>query len=215
MKDAVVAGKHVYAFTVFIQESCLLKAARAFLVFKAIEELGEIAVSSPSAQDIEDEKFELTFSIFVISGESLDKVRAAIMSVSEIADAQGEEYTEEMIDSGNGSENAAQSPAQSTQNVQSTQPAKTAAAAPAVKTTAAPAAQAQETTQNQTSGAAKKPVGKPVVSRTVRVDIEKLDTLMNLVSELIIAKNTLVSAASNENTSSGGSGSWPDRGSGS
>ena len=34
---------------------------------------------------------------------------------------------------------------------------------------------------------------------------------MNLVSELIIAKNTLVSAASNENTSSGGSGSFNEQ----
>jgi two-component system chemotaxis sensor kinase CheA len=34
---------------------------------------------------------------------------------------------------------------------------------------------------------------KPVVNRSVRVDIEKLDDLMNLVSELIIAKNGLVS----------------------
>ena len=42
----------------------------------------------------------------------------------------------------------------------------------------------------------KKPAtGKPIVNRTVRVDIEKLDTLMNLVSELIIAKNSLVSAS--------------------
>ncbi len=38
-----------------------------------------------------------------------------------------------------------------------------------------------------------KPVG-----HTVRVDIEKLDVLMNLVSELIIAKNGLVSASSEE-----------------
>ena len=40
--------------------------------------------------------------------------------------------------------------------------------------------------------------GKPVVNRTVRVDIEKLDVLMNLVSELIIAKNSLVSATNAE-----------------
>ena len=33
------------------------------------------------------------------------------------------------------------------------------------------------------------------VSHTVRVDIDKLDVLMNLVSELIIAKNGLVSAS--------------------
>ena len=36
--------------------------------------------------------------------------------------------------------------------------------------------------------------GKPVVNRSVRVDIEKLDVLMNLVSELIIAKNGLVAS---------------------
>ena len=43
--------------------------------------------------------------------------------------------------------------------------------------------------------AEKKAAGKPVVNRTVRVDIEKLDSLMNLVSELIISKNSLVSVA--------------------
>ncbi len=39
---------------------------------------------------------------------------------------------------------------------------------------------------------------KPVVNRSVRVDIEKLDDLMNIVSELIIAKNGLVSMANSE-----------------
>ena len=55
---------------------------------------------------------------------------------------------------------------------------------------AAPAAPAKATD--------KKPVSKPIVNRTVRVDIEKLDVLMNLVSELIIAKNSLVSTSSQE-----------------
>lgn len=39
-----------------------------------------------------------------------------------------------------------------------------------------------------------------MVNRTVRVDIEKLDSLMNLVSELIIAKNSLVSVSNQEQT---------------
>jgi two-component system chemotaxis sensor kinase CheA len=47
---------------------------------------------------------------------------------------------------------------------------------------------------------AEKTVSKPVVNRSVRVDIEKLDDLMNLVSELIIAKNGLVSVSSNDNS---------------
>ncbi|MDE6909954.1 MAG: Hpt domain-containing protein, partial [Lachnospiraceae bacterium] len=52
-------GLKVYGVTVYVEEACVLKAARAFLVFKALEKLGEIIVSSPTAQDIEDEKFEL------------------------------------------------------------------------------------------------------------------------------------------------------------
>ncbi len=39
------------------------------------------------------------------------------------------------------------------------------------------------------------------MNRSVRVDIEKLDVLMNLVSELIIAKNGLVSQSSSEEVS--------------
>lgn len=212
MKDAIVAGKHVYAFTVYIQESCLLKAARAFLVFKALEELGEIVVSQPSAQDIEDEKFEMHFSLFIISGDAFDKAKAAIMGVSEIADTVGEEYTEEMIDSFSG---VSEAEAHRTEEKQEQPAVQTAApeakSQPAVQQTGDPAqGAAQSSAQNAAQGS-KKAVGKPVVNRTVRVDIEKLDTLMNLVSELIIAKNTLVSAASNDNQQNGGQSSFNEQ----
>ncbi len=186
MKDAIVSGKHVYGFTVFIQESCLLKAARAFLVFKAIEESGEVIVSSPSSQDIEDEKFEFVFSLFAISDDDIDKVKAAIMSVSEIEDAVGEEYFEEML----GEDEAAAAPEEPAPAQKEEKPVENAPA-PVAKPAAA---------KESPAAAAKKPAGKPVVSRTIRVDIEKLDTLMNLVSELIIAKNTIVSAASSGQT---------------
>ena len=186
LKDAIVSGKHVYGFSVFIQESCLLKAARAFLVFKAIEESGEVIVSSPSSQDIEDEKFDFTFSLFAISDDDLEKVKAAILSVSEIEDAVGEEYNEDML-----GEDEAEPASQETEAAPAVKEEKPVENAPAP----APKAAAKEA-----PAAAKKPAGKPVVSRTIRVDIEKLDTLMNLVSELIIAKNTIVSAASSGQT---------------
>nr|MCR4892324.1 Hpt domain-containing protein [Lachnospiraceae bacterium] len=191
MKDAVVAGNHVYAFTVYVQESCLLKAARAFLVFKAIEEIGEVVVSDPPTQDIEDEKFDFHFNIFVITSEPFDKVQSAIKAVSEIEDAIGEEYDEAKIDADVKAEASSQAaepekPAEVHQEV-AEKPEK----APE-KETPAPAAKAAP------SGG-KKPAAKPVTSRTIRVDIEKLDVLMNLVSELIIAKNSLVSAASGNN----------------
>lgn len=42
---------NIYGITVYIQDTCILKAARAFLVFKALEEIGEIMSSTPSVQE--------------------------------------------------------------------------------------------------------------------------------------------------------------------
>ena len=90
--EAKAQGKHVYATTVYIQETCLLKAARAFLVFKGLENKGEIIKSVPSVQDIEDEKFDLDFSMFIISDLSLEEIKKTIENVSEIEEAVIEEY---------------------------------------------------------------------------------------------------------------------------
>ena len=92
ISEAKAQGMHVYATTVYIQETCLLKAARAFLVFKGLENKGEIIKSVPSVQDIEDEKFDLDFSMFIISDKSLEEVKKAIENVSEIEEAVIEEY---------------------------------------------------------------------------------------------------------------------------
>ena len=62
--EALKSGMKVYGINVTVKESCILKAARAFLVLKAIEEKGgEIIVSNPSSQDIEDEKFDFDFTL--------------------------------------------------------------------------------------------------------------------------------------------------------
>ncbi len=183
LHEAIRQGKKVYGITVWVHESCILKAARAFLVFKAIEEVGEIIVSSPSAQDIEDEKFELDFSLIVISDGTLDKLMDAVKGVSEIDKVTGGEVDPD-----------AQTPAtegskEEAKEEHKEQKTETPAPAAATATTAA----AAQPAKNQ--AAKKSTPNKPVVNRTVRVDIEKLDTLMNLVSELIIAKNSLVSAS--------------------
>ena len=86
-------GLKVFGVTVYVEEACVLKAARAFLVFKALEKLGEIIVSSPTAQDIEDEKFDLTFSLILISGNTTEEIIEAVKSVSEIEEAFCAEYT--------------------------------------------------------------------------------------------------------------------------
>ena len=181
-------GLKVYGVTVYVEEACVLKAARAFLVFKALEKLGEIIVSSPTAQDIEDEKFELTFSLIFISGNTADEVKDAVKSVSEIEEAFCSEYKMASPAPAKTAE-AAKTETKTAAEVKTTAPATTAAPAPS----SAPAKPAAASTTTKPTASAK-----PVVNRTVRVDIEKLDNLMNLVSELIIAKNSLISATAAE-----------------
>ncbi len=160
------AGKNVVGITVYVNETCILKAARAFLVFKSLEEVGEVIISSPSAQDIEDEHFDFDFSLIVISDKTCDEVMKVAGNVSEIAKVVGGDVDIAPI-------------------VEAAAATTTAEAGPSTAVSADKGDQANKPAEKK----------KPVVNRTVRVDIEKLDVLMNLVSELIIAKNSLVSAA--------------------
>lgn len=204
LTEAIKEGKKVFGLTVKVQESCILKAARAFLVFKAVEETSEIIVSDPPSQDIEDEKFDLTFSLIIVSEAELEEVLTAARGVSEIEDVSGAVLKLEDV-SGKG---AAEEPSMAAETAAETAvPAEPSATAPAADTGAAASTAAQPAVHNQAPAqtnapAAKKTANKPVVNRTVRVDIEKLDTLMNLVSELIIAKNSLVSASTMSGNSS-------------
>lgn len=194
LHEAKKQGKNAYGLTVSVQETCLLKAARAFLVFKAVEELGEIIVSSPSAQDIEDEKFDLDFSLIIVTDADLDKVKAAVSNVSEIHSVEGDVIDPDKVEL----DEESKAQAEHTENMhKDTKEAAEKPAAVAVPT------QLSAASADKKQASAKQNTGKPVVNRTVRVDIEKLDMLMNLVSELIIAKNSLV-AASAAGTAQGG-----------
>jgi len=181
IREAESNGQHIYVMTVHIQKDCLLKAARAFLVFKAVEDFGQILVYRPSSQDIEDEKFEFEFSFFLASEESEDKIVAVAKAVSEIEKVDAEEiHLDEYVKEAEAQEEQQAKEATAEQK-------EAPAEAPKAAEKKAPAANAKKQTN-----------AKPVTGRTVRVDIEKLDSLMNLVSELIIAKNSLVAASSND-----------------
>ncbi len=189
LSEALHQGQNVYGITVKVQESCILKAARAFLVFKALEDLGEIMISNPPVQDIEDEKFDLDFSIIYISENSLEKIISVIKNVSEIEDVHASKLEEEDWGSIMDETDDKGLLVTDGQHV----------------ITETQATNKNEVQQVQAAGAKsnekKTQVVKPIVNRTVRVDIEKLDTLMNLVSELIIAKNSLVSASGSDSGS--------------
>ena len=182
---------NILGITVYLQDSCILKAARAFLVFKCLEELGEVMKAEPNVQDIEDEKFDYDFSLVYFTKESAEKVKAAIENVSEIKEAVVGTFKVQL----EGAEEAAHEETVQTAEKESK---------PATKTEDKPKAQAAAAAQKKPEKKATSKA-KPAIGRTVRVDIEKLDVLMNLVSELIIAKNGLVSSsATNEHRNDNG-----------
>ncbi len=178
IREAAESGLNVYGLTIHVQKECLLKAARAFLVFKALEDFGEILHYDPSSSDIEDEKFDLAFSC-IISSDSTDTeaMKSAVGAVSEIESVDIGKVTAEMYE-----KPVEEAPKEEAK-------AEVPAPAPAAEKPVAKASQ-------KSSAPAKKAANKPVTARTVRVDIEKLDALMNQVSELIIAKNSIVSISS-------------------
>lgn len=186
IREAEEKGMNIYGITVYIQEECLLKAARAFLVFKAVEDYGNILVYYPSSQDIEDEKFESNFSFYLETEASLEKIIEVSKAVSEIDEVVGEKITYSVL-----KEAAAKKEASEAEETVPEEPVS----APAQNTEQVSAKQQVKATP---AAAKKQAAGKPVTNRTVRVDIEKLDALMNQVSELIIAKNSLVSISTTE-----------------
>lgn len=183
VNEALTQNKNVFAIKISVDENCILKAARAFLVFKNLEGHCDIIKSEPSTQDIEDEKFDLDFSIVVVTEENLDAIATIIKNVSEIKDAVGEAVT---------------TPFPEEEEEEEVKEEKVEAPVKEEKAEAAKAVPAAA--KKQAPAAANK--ANKVASHTVRVDIEKLDVLMNLVSELIIAKNGLVSASVSEDGSS-------------
>lgn len=173
VNEALEKNISVFNIKVEVEESCVLKAARAFLVFKNLEGHCEVIKSEPTTQDIEDEKFEFEFRILITTEEEIDSIVSIIKSVSEIKDATPIQVTDKLDDE---EEKPEEKPKEEKK--------------PAAKET-------KPAPKEEKKPAAKEPAkgGGKAVSHTVRVDIEKLDVLMNLVSELIIAKNGLVSAS--------------------
>lgn len=173
-------GNYVYQITVILDKICILKAARAFIIFKTLEKYCEIIKSEPKVQDIEDEKFENEFTVVVISKESAELLNMELNSISEVAGVliktiNFNSFADASEKSAIAEEYISKKPDELFED-------------------AKPIYEA--TQQNKAASLKKAKTGK-----TVRVDIERLDVLLNLVSELIIQKTRLESIADIERTS--------------
>lgn len=174
LKQSKEQGFGVYEIQIGLREDCLLKAARVYMVFEVLEKIGEVIKANPSVEQLEEEQFDDEFSVTIITRENPEDVKGKIMKVSEVV------KTDVMPIDFN------------TANPELTIeiPEKTAV----TDTEKAPAA--ESSSANAMSEAAPVQDGKSSIkqqtnSKTIRVNIERLDILMNLFEELVIDRGRL------------------------
>jgi len=161
LKKAKSDGLNVYKIDISLKETCMLKAARAFIVFNTLESFGEIVYSHPSVDDIEDEKFDLSFSIMLVTSSRESEILNSLNQISEI-----DKIDITLIDDSFNIIEVNNTSPKSDEGLSSFQDED---------------GKDEKTTQSH--------LGK--IGKTVRVDIDRLDNLMNLVSELIIIKTRM------------------------
>ena len=174
--EAANGGMHAYHVKVTLSDNCVLKSARSYMVMNALDQLGEVVKSVPPAEDLEQEKFEHSFDVVVVTDSDAKAVEEALLSISEVDSAEIKDAVEEL--------KAFEAPAPAPEAAPVAAPAAPAANVPAPAAPAVP-------TAKPSAPPAKKPAAdtkKLKSGQSVRVDIEKLDTLMNLMGELVINK---------------------------
>ncbi|TCJ93348.1 UNVERIFIED_ORG: two-component system chemotaxis sensor kinase CheA [Anoxybacillus amylolyticus] len=162
LEQAKEQGFSVYEIRVRLRDDCLLKAARVYMVFEQLNEVGEIVKATPPVEMLEEEQFDREFLVTVVSKAPADELQKRLMGISEIDDVKVS-----MLSS----------------NEPSAESEKAAAPQQPAAMEQAAAVQAEvEAPEKQTAKQA---------TKTIRVNIERLDRLMNLFEELVVDRGRL------------------------
>ncbi|WP_077211541.1 chemotaxis protein CheA [Bacillus dakarensis] len=160
-------GFEVFEITVSLREDCLLKAARVYMVFEVLEKIGEVIKSNPPVDQLEEEQFDQEFTVTIVSKDQLDDIKLKVMKVSEVDSVEIhpvilEIDRESQVSSGTlVEEEPKKGQKEDTYLPEQTQKKKQASPA------------------------------KQQVNKTIRVNIERLDILLNLFEELVIDRGRL------------------------
>ncbi|PYE52179.1 chemotaxis protein CheA [Paenibacillus barcinonensis] len=185
LDQSIAEGHRVFYVDVLVSEHSQLKGVRAYMVFDMLERSGEVVKAYPSVQDIEQEKFERSFSLYYITTKEAQELEKGIMSISEIESAKLIQLDQETLQ-------------QMTNQVAAAAATVEAEPVPVIVSDAPAAGSAPQEEVKAASASAKTAAPKQAASpsRTIRVDIERLDVLMNLFSELLIDRSRLEQLAS-------------------
>ncbi len=161
--DSGANGSHPLDISALIDPRSIASAARAFQLMMTLMEMGEIAAMQPTQAQIETAQPVKTFTATLITDQPAEKVLEKLKHISEV----------EHICVGKAGE---AQPLPALEKSPPPLPAPEAAASAATAGAARP---------RSNGGSAKS------VDMTVRTSVERLDSLMNLVGELITDRNHL------------------------
>lgn len=183
LDQSISEGHKVLYIQVTLREDCQLKAVRAYMVFETLERSGEIVKTYPDVQEIEQGEFDRVFSLYYITQRETQDIESQILGVSEIEAATVVALDHESL------QQMVQESAATAEAVKPEAPSAAPAAGGSSEAKSAPAPAKESKAPARNAGG-----GNP--SRTIRVDIERLDVLMNLFSELLIDRVRLEQLAS-------------------
>ncbi|MGI6251820.1 MAG: chemotaxis protein CheW [Aminivibrio sp.] len=166
--EAAGLGLNVYGIKVALSPECLLKAARAYMVVSRLEELGDIIKTDPSIEALENEEFDLEFEVILAASQPMNDIKSEVERVSEVNSVDIKQVGDEDHPSAGETAEGEVVP-EKTAGPAAPEKAPTVGGAPAVQPL-----RRLETVKK--------------ASQTVRVDIGRLDKLMNLVGELVIGR---------------------------
>lgn len=158
-----------------LSADCVMKYVRVFMLTSMVEEAGELLVCIPDREKLEEEQFDHTFELFFQSNEPLESLQATMQEVSELEWMDLSPWTGEFTDAVEETPEVAVAAEPEATSASPTAIAPVAAASDSAATNSA----AKPTTKSADSG------------QTVRVDVARLDNLMNLVGELVIDRTRI------------------------
>ncbi|WP_396334821.1 chemotaxis protein CheW [Clostridium sp.] len=175
IKQAHEKGFNAVEIKVTLSENTLLKSARAFLIVKDLEDHGEILKSVPSTQDIENEEFDLELKFVLITKNTVDEILSIVNGISEVVKVEASAIEIEETET------------VEVEKVEEVKPKE-------VEEKAEESKKIENVVEAPKKAATKKPQPKKEVKKahqSVRVDLERIDNLMNMVSELVIYRTRL------------------------
>ena len=175
IKQAHEKGFNAVEIKVTLSENTLLKSARAFLIVKDLEDHGEILKSVPSTQDIENEEFDLELKFVLITKNTVDEILSIVNGISEVVKVEASAIEIEETET------------VEVEKVEEVKPKE-------VEEKAEESKKIEKVAEAPKKAATKKPQPKKEVKKahqSVRVDLERIDNLMNMVSELVIYRTRL------------------------